>query len=120
MSETVKLIVEIPKSAFDLLNTTGVDWLGAEHILSAVADGLPLKRDSELAEMQAYFAGMDYGWECGRKALIEDVKEEIGQFREALAEKAPSLKDLIDAQRTVDVCLGIIDKYIGDESEGEE
>lgn len=42
MSETVKLIIEIPKSALELLNTTGVDWLGAEHILSAVAEGIPL------------------------------------------------------------------------------
>ena len=41
MSDTVKLIIEIPKSALELLNTTGVDWLDAEHILSAVANGTP-------------------------------------------------------------------------------
>lgn len=41
--------------------------------------------------------------------LLDDVKAEIEQFREDLAEKAPSLKDLINAQQTVDVCLGIID-----------
>lgn len=50
MSETVKLIIEIPKSALELLNTTGVDWLGAEHILSAVAEGIPL--DSVKAEIK--------------------------------------------------------------------
>ena len=42
MSNTVKLIIEIPKEALELLNTTGVDWLDAEHILSAVANGIPL------------------------------------------------------------------------------
>ena len=42
MSDTVKIIVELPKSALKLLNTTGVDWLDAAHILSAVAHGIPL------------------------------------------------------------------------------
>ena len=28
-------------------------------------------------EVQAYFAGQTYGWEEGRKALIDDVKAEI-------------------------------------------
>lgn len=40
---------------------------------------------------------------------LNDIKAEIEQFRESLAEKAPSLQDLINAQRTVDICLGIID-----------
>ena len=51
MSDTVKLIIEIPKSALELLNTTGVDWLDAEHILSAVAHGIPL--DDVKAEIEA-------------------------------------------------------------------
>ena len=38
----MKLIINIPIEAFELLNTTGVDWLDAEHILSAVANGIPL------------------------------------------------------------------------------
>lgn len=46
-------------------------------------------------------------------ADMEKARAEIEQFREALAEKAPSLTDLINAQRTVDICLGIINKHIG-------
>ena len=42
MSDNIKLVIEIPKKALELLNTTGVDWLDAEHILSAVAHGIPL------------------------------------------------------------------------------
>ena len=30
--------------------------------------------------MQAYFAGEAYGWEQGRKALIEDIKAEIEDY----------------------------------------
>jgi len=38
----MKLIINIPIETFELLNTTGVNWLDAEHILSAVANGIPL------------------------------------------------------------------------------
>ena len=64
-----------------------------------------------------HFIREDLKFKIGKAIMngtpLDDVKTEIGQFREALAEKAPSLNDLINAQRTVDVCLGIIDKYIG-------
>lgn len=33
--------------------------------------------DSEQAEVQAYFDGESFGWDEGRKALIEDIKAEI-------------------------------------------
>ena len=61
MSDTVKLIIEIPKSALELLNTTGVDWLDAEHILSAVAHGTPL--DDVKAEIED--CSFDYYFEYG-------------------------------------------------------
>lgn len=42
--EHVELVVKIPKEAYELLKNDGVDWLGAEHILNAVANGTPLPR----------------------------------------------------------------------------
>ena len=47
----MKLAVEMPEEAYKLLQTDGVDWLGAEHILSAVANGKPL--DDVLDEIRA-------------------------------------------------------------------
>lgn len=65
MSETVKLIIEIPKTPKN------------DHERWVLAHGTPLDSNSEKAEVQAYFAGQAYGWEQGRKALIEEVKAEI-------------------------------------------
>ena len=41
----IELVIKIPKGAYNLLKTSGVDWLGAEHILNAVANGTPLPED---------------------------------------------------------------------------
>jgi hypothetical protein len=38
----IELVIKIPERAYNLLKTSGVDWLGAEHILNAVANGTPL------------------------------------------------------------------------------
>ena len=40
----IQIVVEMPEEAYKLLKNEGVDWLGAEHILNAVANGTPLKR----------------------------------------------------------------------------
>jgi hypothetical protein len=37
----VELVIKIPEEAYKLLKNEGVDWLGAEHILNAVANGTP-------------------------------------------------------------------------------
>lgn len=34
----------MPEEAYKLLKNKGVDWLGAEHILNAVANGKPLPK----------------------------------------------------------------------------
>lgn len=65
MSETVKLIIEIPKVPKN------------DHERWVLAHGIPLDNDSDRAEAQAYFDGQAYGWEQGRKALIDDIKAEI-------------------------------------------
>ena len=40
----MKLIIDIPEETYNLLKTSGVDWLGAEHILDAVSKGTPLPK----------------------------------------------------------------------------
>ena len=38
----MKIVIDIPEESYKLLNNEGVDWLGAEYILNAVANGTPL------------------------------------------------------------------------------
>ena len=86
----MKLIIDIPeetKQAFDKAESNDLKGGYYDHggvIGKAIQNGIPL----------------------------DDVKAEIAQFREDLVEKAPSLMDLMTAHRTVDICLGIIDKHI--------
>jgi hypothetical protein len=40
----MKIVIDIPEEAYNLLNNEGVDWLGAEHILNAVANGTPVPK----------------------------------------------------------------------------
>lgn len=41
----IELVIKIPEEAYKLLkNDEGVDWLGAEHILNAVANGTLLPK----------------------------------------------------------------------------
>lgn len=40
----MQIVIEIPEEAYELLKNKGVDWLGAEHILNAVANGIPLPK----------------------------------------------------------------------------
>ncbi len=40
----IELVVKIPEEAYKLLKNEGVDWLGADHILNAVANGTPLPK----------------------------------------------------------------------------
>lgn len=40
----MQVVIEIPEEAYNLLKGNGVDWLGAEHILSCVAEGKVLPK----------------------------------------------------------------------------
>ena len=77
MSDNIKLIIEIPKEIYERCKEYKLWSYDAETHEGAVAQGTPLANDSERAETQASFAGEAYGWEQGRKALIEEVKAEI-------------------------------------------
>lgn len=83
----MKLIINIPQEAFELLNTTGVDWLGAEHILSAVANGVPL--DNIKAEFvnsypRNYMGGPELGGASCHFSLnkVLEILDNIGKESE--------------------------------------
>lgn len=81
MSETVKLIIEIPESDYKAIRAYNETSIIAHDTCRRIAhNGIPLDNDSDRAEVQAYFDGQAYGWEEGRKALIEDIKAEIKQM----------------------------------------
>lgn len=82
MGETVKLIIEIPKKTVNEIKdnamfawsiSSDIRW----DITNAIVNGTPLDDDPDRAEVQAYFDGEAYGWEQGRKALIDELKAEI-------------------------------------------
>lgn len=104
MSDKVKLIVEIPKLMYESVqNGTYCGTLYEE-----LKNGIPLDDDSDRAEVQAYFAGQTYGWEEGRKALLDDVKAEIRELRDSWE------KDCYhDEAEALNIALKIIDKHIG-------
>lgn len=50
----MQIVIDIPEDAYKLLKNEGVDWLGAEHILNAVANGMPLpKGHGRLGDLDA-------------------------------------------------------------------
>lgn len=82
MTDKVKVIIEIPKEIYERCKEYKLWSYDAETLEGVVAQGIPLDNDSERAEVQAYFDGEAYGWEQGRKALIDDVKAEIDKAQE--------------------------------------
>ena len=112
MSETVKLIIEIPKAEYELI--VGDEACGLNPLTRAIAHGIPLDSNSEQAETQAYFDGEAYGWEEGRKALVDDVKAEI--------EEKISHYNHFQGSNTahgLEIALEIIDKHISGEGDKE-
>ena len=62
----MKLVIDIPEDAYKLLNNEGVDWLGAEHILNAVANGTPLPKGHSFIAI----CNSDY-------PITEEVRQEL-------------------------------------------
>ena len=122
MSDTVKLIIEIPEKEYEAfkeliaINISGrCSGKGIiQTCLNAVKNGIPLANDSEKAEVQAYFDGEAYGWEQGRKVLVDDVKAEI--------EEKISHYNHFQGSNTahgLEIALEIIDKHISGEGDKE-
>lgn len=102
MSDTVKLIIEIPeeaKQAFDNAESNDLKGGYYDHggiIGKAIQSGIPLDNDSDRAEVQAYFAGQTYGWEQGRKVLIDDIKAEIREQQKEYQEWGWAYDDVLE------------------------
>ena len=85
----MKLIIDISEDVYTRLFDNGIqdNEIAVDDVCEmarALRKGTPLDNNSERAEVQAYFAGQTYGWEQGRKALIDDVKAEIQKkYRDA-------------------------------------
>jgi len=79
----MKLLIEISEEAYKLLQTDGVDWLGAEHILNAVANGKPL--DDVLNEIKAEIETDTEKWWYGVNddcfIKLSDVLEIIDKYK---------------------------------------
>lgn len=105
----MKLIINIPEWKYKSIcegveaskkcGVVGID----PGIHEAIYNGTPLDDDLESlqAEVRAYFNGQAYGWEEGRKALIEDVRAEIetdlsGEMFDCWGNETRLHRDLMD------------------------
>lgn len=73
----MKLIIDISELDYECAKQRWMMGNDAHKMDYYISKGIPLDSNSERAETQAYFAGEAYGWEQGRKALIDEVKAEI-------------------------------------------
>ncbi len=68
----IELVIKIPEEAYNLLQNDGVDWLGAEHILNAVANGTLLpKGHGDLKDFEKLYADMSEREEFARQRVID-------------------------------------------------
>lgn len=107
MSDTVKLIIEIPKPMYESVqNGTYCGNLDEE-----LKNGIPLDNDSDRAEAQAYFDGQAYGWEEGRKDLCDKISAEI--------EHEKGKWDYLTSDTCFNIAIGVV-KRCEKEAEGKE
>ena len=78
MSDTIKLIIEIPKAEYELI--VGDEACGLNPLTRAVAHGIQLDNISEQAEVQTYLAGHIKGWEQGREDLIDEILNKVSEI----------------------------------------
>ena len=57
----MKLLIDIPEQAYNVLKDQGVDWLGAEHILNAVSNGKPYE-ENPTGHWTEYHTKTDLGY----------------------------------------------------------
>jgi len=81
MSDTVKLVIEIPKESYEQIVEAGdLDYLEVLEIITAIENGTPLDSNSERAETQTYLAGHIKGWEQGREDLIDEILNKVSKI----------------------------------------
>ena len=77
MSDTVKLIIEIPDYDYKQIKEAYEKSDIVPSTYSYIYHGTPLDNNSEQAEVQAYFCGEAFGWDEGREDLCDKISEEI-------------------------------------------
>lgn len=114
MSETINIIIEIPKNDFKkLVNPYQHNEVWCNRLKRMVMNGTPLEEELHREKEQAYYLG----YEDGRKALIDDVKAEIAEILDKISAEIKNMEyhmvdcDVLVSQEEV---LDIIDKYKGD------
>jgi hypothetical protein len=90
MRKKMKIIIDIPETAYRLLNNGGVDWLGTEYILSAVAKGTPLpKGHGRLGDLDKIKKEMqNYHDDCAKTSKYTRLGFETAM---AVVEDAPTI-----------------------------
>lgn len=117
MSDTVKLIIEIPKEtkqAFDKAESNDFKISFYDHggiIGKAIQNGTPLDSCLDRAELKAYFDGVGVGWKEGREDLLDDVKAEIDKQYDRIRPYN------IDVANGLEMALEILDNIGKAESE---
>lgn len=74
----MRIIINIPEEAYKLLQNEGVDWLGAEHILNAVANGKPLKTGYWLP--YAEIDGKTVEWVCSSCRRMKSTTKDKTEY----------------------------------------
>ena len=79
----MQVVIDIPKQMYELLQGEEyIDWLDAEHILNAVANGKPLQTDhliEKIAELDFDFGDYYDHTEEIREKVIETIKKYGGK-----------------------------------------
>ena len=136
MSETVKLIIEIPKEDIELIRKTSfvedettmykqslADRQGTMmlfRLMDSVKDGTLLdSNNSDRAEVQAYFVGQAHGWEEGRKDLCDKISAEIKDHIVAYDSWTTQRECTATEASTMREALALVEKY-KIEAEGKE
>lgn len=80
----IELVISLPEEAYKLLKNEGVDWLGAEHILNAVANGILLpKGHGKLKDIDKFLKRVeeDRAHECYLHSwTIDDVLQKLDSW----------------------------------------
>ena len=80
-------LINIPKASLELLKKDGsVDWLDAEHILSAVENGVILDGFSKIEDVLAH---------------IKNLEEENKQLKENINNVKTKINEMIDNELTL-------------------
>lgn len=86
----IELVIKIPEESYKLLKNEGVDWLGAEHILNAVANGTPLQEHGRLCDLDKLIKDIVKAYGVNS---IHELPQDIKMFYDKFINSAPTILD---------------------------